>query len=199
MTAFANPLDGLAVSAPPATKPDVRSNPDIRSNRYGGKCATCQQWVAEETGKILKSKTDGRWLVFHLSLDTCTAAKAEKVAQVEANENAEDQYPDLPAGYYGVEGKRYKIDKPNRKWAGWLFFKTGSDYYDQVKLGSARPGEKYSGKAAEVFEAIVADPEAALKEYARITGSCGICNRTLEDPVSVARGIGPVCWEKVGF
>lgn len=198
MTTLTNPLDGLTVSAPPAPKP--QADPNVRSNRYGGKCHTCGIWVEPETGSILKSKTTGQWLVFHINLDTCADLREAQEAEQAAAADAEDQYPSLPAGYYGVDGKRYKIDKPTRnKWAGWLFFKTGSDYYDQQRLGSARPGEKYSGKAAEVFEAIVADPEAALKEYARITGSCGICNRKLEDPESVARGIGPVCLEKVGF
>lgn len=30
-------------------------------------------------------------------------------------------------------------------------------------------------------------------------GTCGRCGRDLTDPVSVARGIGPECWEKMGL
>lgn len=111
---------------------------------------------------------------------------------------------DLPGpGYFGVDGKRYVIDRPDTgKWAGWLFLKTGSDYHDQQRLGSVKPGGpfveswrggSYKGRATEVFQAIQADEQAAREEYARITGRCYACNRKLEDPLSVSLGIGPVC------
>lgn len=99
-----------------------------------------------------------------------------------------------PAGYFGVAGKRYKVDAPEAgKWAGWIFFKSGSDYYEQQKLGSVSPGGSYRGKAEDVFRTIASDPKAAAEEYARITGACYVCNRKLEDPTSVSLGIGPVC------
>lgn len=41
--------------------------------------------------------------------------------------------------------------------------------------------------------AIETDPEAALAREGQATGTCGCCGRTLTDPVSVARGIGPIC------
>lgn len=106
---------------------------------------------------------------------------------------------DLPeSGYYGVEGKRYRIDRPDSgKWEGWLFFKTGSDYHDPQRLGSVAPGSSYRGKAEVAFRAIQDDPHAAQLEYARITGSCYRCNRKLEDTVSVSLGIGPVCRSRV--
>ena len=36
-----------------------------------------------------------------------------------------------------------------------------------------------------------------LKIYGDNTGSCGICGRELTDPLSVKRGIGPVCHERL--
>jgi len=36
-----------------------------------------------------------------------------------------------------------------------------------------------------------------INELAQATGWCGVCGRFLTHPKSVARGIGPVCWEKV--
>ncbi len=39
--------------------------------------------------------------------------------------------------------------------------------------------------------------EAGLR-YSLESGNCYICNRLLTDPVSIHRGIGPVCWGYVG-
>jgi len=36
-------------------------------------------------------------------------------------------------------------------------------------------------------------PEATFAHYGLETGECGICGKTLTDPESIARGIGPVC------
>jgi Family of unknown function (DUF6011) len=41
------------------------------------------------------------------------------------------------------------------------------------------------------------NPSEALERYGRETGVCGVCDRTLTNPESIARGIGPVCARKV--
>lgn len=52
-------------------------------------------------------------------------------------------------------------------------------------------------RLAELAEAFLADP---LRVFARSKGYCCICWKTLTDPVSQARGIGPECFHKVtGF
>lgn len=38
--------------------------------------------------------------------------------------------------------------------------------------------------------------DKAGKMYALESGNCCRCNRTLTDPLSIARGIGPTCWER---
>jgi hypothetical protein len=43
---------------------------------------------------------------------------------------------------------------------------------------------------------MLADVQAAAAARGMLTSRCGICDRTLEDELSVERGIGPVCWEK---
>lgn len=43
------------------------------------------------------------------------------------------------------------------------------------------------------------NPLDAMVKYGRLMGACSICNRTLVDPVSVERGIGPICAAKFGF
>jgi hypothetical protein len=114
--------------------------------------------------------------------------------------DARPEYEGLRSGYYAVDGKRYKLDVvESGKWGGWIFLKTGSEYHDQNRMGAARPGQAFKGngpRGDEVFEAILADPYARMVEYGQITGSCGACGRTLEDPESVALGIGPVCRSK---
>jgi hypothetical protein len=42
-------------------------------------------------------------------------------------------------------------------------------------------------------QAINADRRAALVRYGREIGKCGVCTKTLTNPVSLAEGIGPVC------
>lgn len=120
--------------------------------------------------------------------------KVEKEQVVEA---AQAEIPEgLVTGYYSVNEKRYHISVPTKgNWVGWIFFATGSDYYERQKLGSVKPGGSYQGKAQEAFEAILADPLEAMKAYGRITSSCGKCGRKLEDEASREAGIGPVCAE----
>lgn len=48
-------------------------------------------------------------------------------------------------------------------------------------------------------EALAVDPKAAAIQHGKLTGSCSVCSRTLTDPESVARGIGPVCAERMGW
>ena len=75
--------------------------------------------------------------------------------------------------------------------------KTGSDYHDQKNVAMITPEGTFTARTSEhgrgVARAIVADPLGAVKAYAKITGRCGVCNRKLEDPDSVAAGIGPIC------
>lgn len=53
--------------------------------------------------------------------------------------------------------------------------------------------------AESVLAQIAEDVEAALARYGREIGKCGVCNRTLTQEDSIARGIGPVCAGKLGF
>lgn len=62
---------------------------------------------------------------------------------------------------------------------------------DRVQLGAAALEALVDGGQAAI--------EAALVGYGRATGACGICGRLLTDPESVARGIGPICAEKIGL
>lgn len=106
----------------------------------------------------------------------------------------------LPSGRYAVGDVLVKVDNltdsDGGKWAGWVFVKNGSEYTDE-KFGSQRPGNTYYGSHADLLAAILDDPTSAMQAYGRVTGSCGVCGRTLEDEVSVERGLGPVCASRV--
>jgi hypothetical protein len=44
---------------------------------------------------------------------------------------------------------------------------------------------------------VLDDPNSAVERWGRIIGHCGHCGRTLTNPESVARGIGPVCYSRM--
>lgn len=73
-------------------------------------------------------------------------------------------------------------------------------FYGWVKTdGNANPPLSQRANIIEALRAFVANPETALVRYGRVLGNCGICGRVLSDPVSIARGIGPICAGKGGF
>lgn len=128
-------------------------------------------------------------------------ARAEKVAQGEPEGSGLD-LSNLPAGRYAVPDgdTRLKVlvQRPEApsKWAGWVFVSDAAEYGQGRKYGRQAPGKTYSGAIRVELEKIVANPQAACAAYGRLTGTCGICGRHLEDEESVARGIGPICANK---
>jgi hypothetical protein len=103
----------------------------------------------------------------------------------------------VPSGRYAIvaEGatKFYKIDKPKQgRWAGYVFIKVqASDEFHPVKNRNAR---------VDVLHAIVSQGvQESMERYGRELGVCGHCSRTLTDPESIARGIGPICAGKLGW
>lgn len=61
-------------------------------------------------------------------------------------------------------------------------------------------GDRFNFMSREAKDAIAtkinADPKAAMKEYGVRLGMCGVCGRSLTDPESRSRGIGPDCWTR---
>ena len=97
----------------------------------------------------------------------------------------------VPAGHYAVKGtdgkiKFYRVDRPTEgPWKGYTFVKVqAGDDFHPVKDRSRRMG---------ILAAILVDAKGASVLYGRELGRCGVCNRTLTDPDSIAAGIGPVC------
>lgn len=107
----------------------------------------------------------------------------------------------VPSGLYAdPEGddSRLKVfiqhGKEGTKWEGFIFVKDGAEYGVGRRYGTQVPNSgEYRGQIAPVLQRIAADPFAASTAYGRLVGRCGVCNRKLEDALSVAEGIGPVC------
>lgn len=105
----------------------------------------------------------------------------------------------VPAGRYAVPDgdTRLKVmikkPEPPSKWAGWIFVTDAAEYGHRQNYGRQAPGKPYSGNIRDALAVIARDPKAAAMAYGKLTGTCGICGRHLEDEESVALGIGPIC------
>lgn len=110
---------------------------------------------------------------------------------------AKQDAPNVPAGRYAIPGgdgklRFYKVDRPeDGRWAGWVFVK--------VQAGDDLWPVKDKAQRAEILRQIGEDPREASLTYGREIGACGICGRTLTDPESRERGIGPVCAGEIGW
>lgn len=128
-------------------------------------------------------------------------ARQAPAAATPAPVDAIDLTP-VPAGFYAVpDGEtrlKVQIKKPgaSSRWQGHIFVSDGAGYGAGRNYGKQAPGGKYRGQIEPQLRAIAADPRAAMAAYGRLTGSCGVCGRLLEDKESIERGIGPVCFNK---
>jgi len=123
--------------------------------------------------------------------------EAPKKVQFRSGPTQKTSLPDVPAGYYAVEGRdgrlRFlKVDRPDEgPWAGWTFVKVqaGDEFH---RLRGDQP--------EKALQAILAygTKEASIR-YGKEIGACGVCGRTLTDETSRANGIGPVCAQKMGW
>lgn len=137
---------------------------------------------------------------------TRLANQLEAERQIRDNPDLMVDLRDLPKGMYADPNPndpnnrlKVAVNKPDRgNWKGWIFVNDGAEYGRQKKYGAQKPGvEYYQGQIVDVLKRIVDNPDAAMAAYGRLTGTCGACNRKLEDELSVARGIGPICYAKL--
>ena len=97
--------------------------------------------------------------------------------------------------------------KPNRDLSAlWVTSQTEKEegnYGMQPKfLGKVTRTSLDSRLSDTVKETIMAaanDPLTAAIRYGKLSGECSCCGRTLTDPQSIDRGIGPICAEKFGW
>lgn len=87
----------------------------------------------------------------------------------------------------------FKLRLPQRgRWVGYVFVEeqAGPQTYDV----------KHPERVAKILQAVLRDGLAsALARYGKELGYCGKCSQELTDAESRARGIGPICWGKLGL
>lgn len=90
-------------------------------------------------------------------------------------------------GFYELDGNIYKV-KQGRSGRLYALHVTEDD----------TKGTFASGVVFRLTEDMKLTEERA-SAFGRITGQCLICGRTLTDPSSIDRGIGPVCASRMGW
>lgn len=88
-------------------------------------------------------------------------------------------------GYYSHDSNIYRVRTSKRSNKRYAMKLTGKRF-------EYAPGAVYKLTAQDRLTT------AQAAEYGRRTGQCAICGRTLTNADSVARGIGPVCLERIG-
>lgn len=102
---------------------------------------------------------------------------------------------------YRAEGLALSPAKEASRNAGGIYVKRLSDgtYLGKV-IGQAFQAVRDATEADKAALLTLArDPATAATRYGRQTGTCSCCGRELSDPVSVARGIGPICADRWGL
>ena len=137
------------------------------------------------------------------AVQRCMGYQPRNVALKSSAPGTDLSIASIPAGLYAVPqgATRLKvcIKQGTGKWKGWVFVSDAAVYGQRERYGAQRPSGRYEGKISDALALIAADPAAASAEYGRLTGTCGVCGRPLENEESVARGIGPVCAGRMGW
>lgn len=95
---------------------------------------------------------------------------------------------------------KIQVEKPDEgKWAGWIFVADAAVYGRGCQYGMQSPHTFYKGQIQDMLLRVLHDPKSAMVAYGKLTGTCAVCGRPLEDAQSLARGIGPVCAKRVGL
>ncbi len=208
-------IDMLFAIKVEAVTPDGYVGPEadrIIQNRYAKACALCGGTVEAESG-FASLVGGGNWVTTHRDGDCGQAPASTGLDLTDLDQyltptghGNRTAYFASPAHQHGpVEDTRQRIKVVLNEKSQWLSVfdanaYAGSEAGFGTKFGSQRPGSgEYHGQCVDLIESIVANPAGALAAYGHLTGTCSICRRPLEDAESVARGIGPICAEKVGL
>jgi hypothetical protein len=97
-----------------------------------------------------------------------------------------------------MSGFAVKPAPESGKNAGALYVTEGETYLGKVVGGRFLRVDCCTPEVADKVAALIADPAAAIKATGIETGTCAICGLELTDPESIARGIGPICAERLG-
>lgn len=81
--------------------------------------------------------------------------------------------------------------------AGALYVKRDGEYLGKVIGGKFLCTSDCDAATTAKVSHLIADPLAAIKAHGIETGTCCMCGLELTDPESIARGIGPICMERL--
>lgn len=89
----------------------------------------------------------------------------------------------------------FSLAKASSANAGCVYVVTPDDLYlgKITPDGVFKPSRDCTPALTAAVAAVAADPLTAAIEYGKATGRCSCCGRELTDPVSIAKGIGPIC------
>lgn len=153
---------------------------DIRKNSWDGTCGHCKTNVPAGTGRIQKTKYDGRWQTYHLSGECPTA---EEIAAVEAVRVTEP-------GMYKVGDDIYKVRwnmGKSRLYALRLVHGTDGIVFD------------YDKSAMDVIRAEHALTAAEAHAFGASFNTCVNCLKDLTDDKSVVAKYGHTCAKNMGW
>lgn len=83
--------------------------------------------------------------------------------------------------------------------AGAIYVKEGETYLGKVVGGKLFAVASCTVEQERLIAEVSNDPLNAAIAYGKRFGKCSVCARTLTDPESIARGIGPICAERFGW
>jgi len=95
----------------------------------------------------------------------------------------------------------FKLAKDGGANTGSIYASSGkayaSTYFGKIsQAGTFQPARDCTPEIKATIAAICADPLGQIVAHGQKTGNCACCGRELTDADSVARGIGPVCFER---
>lgn len=104
-----------------------------------------------------------------------------------------ESFRHVPEGRYALYNKLesrwhfFQVDQPdeNSKWKLWTFVRE-----IRTDDSSSRIREP---QRSFILRHIAENTLGAMTDYGKQVGECGKCHRTLTDPESIRKGIGPVC------
>ena len=179
-----------AAAAPTTTAP-------VRANKYAAKCAACGVMVAAEAGALTNEA--GKWVTRHVGACPTGTAAAPVADRAEP-----------PEGFHRLDGQVYSVKLAvhgsglpvARRLCleGLEAMQAAREAY----LASGQTGKAptmdwdYVGRKGAFWQlspATLLSKEEA-QELGSLYGFCCRCGKCLTEPVSIGRGMGPVCFGK---
>lgn len=145
--------------------------------------------------EMVESTVDGGVDALVARIDSKSAASAlisELLAKPRPSRPVTQLRPEPPVAIHFLDGTVYKIQQSRT--SGRLYAKK------LVPRGEGEKGE-WVYDARKAFGRLSEDTVMTLEqaeEFGHRYGICGICGATLENEQSVERGIGPVCFRRLG-